>query len=159
MIFMKKCLPFIAVLTLLNVFTSRAQSAEESIKTVINQMFTAMKNADAAVLKTVFADSALLQSISRTPDGKTVVRNEPIADFIEIVGKQTPGASDERISFESVKTDGQLASAWTPYAFYYNGQLHHCGVNSFQLVKINNAWKIQYIIDTRRKDGCPAEGK
>ena len=132
-----------------------AQTAEDSVKTVINQMFEAMKKADAVALKKVFADSALLQSISHTSEGKTIVKNEPVAEFIEIVGKQPPGASDERITFESIKTDGSLASAWTPYAFYYNGQLHHCGVNSFQLVKINNSWKIQYIIDTRRKDGCP----
>jgi hypothetical protein len=142
-----------------NYGSTYCQSQEDSIKQVINQMFSAMKNADSTSLKKVFTDSALLQSITKTPDGKTIVKNEPIAEFIDIVGKQPVGASDERISFESVKSDGQLASAWTPYAFYYNGQLHHCGVNSFQLVKIDENWKIQYIIDTRRKDGCPVEAK
>ncbi len=156
---MKKYICILIVYILLNSPKASAQSSEDSIKAVINQMFTAMKNADAASLKNAFADSAVLQSISRTPDGKTIVKNEPISAFIEIVGKQPAGASDERISFESVKTDGQLASVWTPYEFYYNGQLHHCGVNSFQLVKINNNWKIQYVIDTRRKDGCPVENK
>ena len=156
---MKRSYCIVAVCILLNYVEVHAQTPEDSIKAVINQMFTAMKNADAATLKNVFTDSALLQSISRTPDGKTIVKNEPISAFIEIVGKQPAGASDERISFESVKTDGQLASAWTPYAFYYKGQLHHCGVNSFQLIKINNDWKIQYIIDTRKKDGCPVETK
>ncbi|MEO6000948.1 MAG: nuclear transport factor 2 family protein [Chitinophagaceae bacterium] len=141
--------------SLLSNAVARAQTAEDSVKAVINQMFEAMKNADPVALKNVFADSALLQSISRSNEGKTIVRNEPIAEFIELIGKQPSGASDERIIFESIKTDGSLASAWTPYAFYYNGQLHHCGVNSFQLVKINNSWKIQYIIDTRRKEGCP----
>ncbi len=156
---MNKFICIAAACLLLNNAAINAQTTEDSIKLVINQMFTAMKNADAASLKNVFADSALLQSISRTADGKTVVKNEPIKDFIEIVGKQPAGASDERITFESIKTDGQLASAWTPYAFYYKEQLHHCGVNSFQLVKINNNWKIQYIIDTRKKDGCPVENK
>ena len=156
---MKKYFFFLAVGIVINYDTAFAQASEDSIKFVINQMFSAMKNADAAALKSVFADSAILQSISRANDGKTIVKNEPIAAFIEIVGKQPPGASDERINFESIKSDGQLASAWAPYAFYYNGQLHHCGVNSFQLVKIGSAWKIQYIIDTRRKDGCPEEIK
>lgn len=152
---MKKYLCFFIVFLFHNHFLVNAQSADDSVKTVINQMFAAMKNADAVALKDLFADSALLQSISRTADGKTVVKNEPLAAFIEIIGKQPVGASDERIKFESIKTNGQLASAWTPYEFYYNGQLHHCGVNSFQLVKIKNTWKIQYIIDTRSKYGCP----
>ena len=83
-----------------------------------------------------------------------VVRTESPAGFIEQISKATPGSLDERISFETVKVDGPLAIAWTPYSFYYNGQFSHCGVNSFQLVRFNGIWKIQYIIDTRRKTGC-----
>ena len=55
---------------------------------------------------------------------------------------------------EVVKIDGALASVWTPYKFYFNGKFSHCGVNSFQLVRMNNTWKVQYIIDTRRRVGC-----
>lgn len=117
-------------------------------------MFTAMKNADTSLLKSVFADSAILQTISRNKTGNIVVRNEPLNDFINFLAKEKPGAADEQISFETVKTDGPLAIAWTPYKFYYNGKFSHCGVNSFQLVKLNGQWKIQYIIDTRRKQGC-----
>ena len=130
-----------------------AQSAEDSVKNVIGQMFTAMKNADAVTLRTLFADSALLQSIA-TPEGKVIIRNESIRDFIELVGKQPVGAVEERIQFETVKVSGPLAAVWTTYSFYFNGKFSHCGVNSFQLVRINNTWKIQYIIDTRRKEGC-----
>jgi len=44
-----------------------------------------------------------------------------------------------------------LATAFTPYQFYYNGKQNHCGANAFTLVRIDGAWKIQSIIDTRRK--------
>jgi hypothetical protein len=27
-------------------------------------------------------------------------------------------------------------------------------VNSFQLIKLDGKWKISYIIDTRKKEGC-----
>jgi len=40
---------------------------------------------------------------------------------------------------------------WTPYQFYYKEQYSHQGANSFQLVKGVDGWKIQYLIDTRRK--------
>jgi hypothetical protein len=134
---------------------AKAQSTSaDSIKAVVTTMFIAMKNADPVSLRSVFADSALLQSVSRTPEAKTIVKNEPLKEFIDYIGKQPVGASDERIEFESVLVNGALASVWTPYKFYFNGQLQHCGVNSFQLVRIENAWKIQYIIDTRIKEGC-----
>ena len=57
---------------------AKAQSAEDSVKAVINKLFAAMKNSDAASLKAVFADSAILQSISRNKEGKTVIQNDTV---------------------------------------------------------------------------------
>lgn len=146
---------FFIVLTILAIQCSAvAQTAEDSVKTVINNMFTAMKNADPVLLKSCFADSMVLQTIGRNKEGKLVVRNDATSGFIDFISKESPGNADERISFETIKIDGPLASVWTPYQFYYKGQFSHCGVNSFQLVRFNGVWKIQYLIDTRRKTGC-----
>lgn len=131
-----------------------AQSPEDSVKATINQLFEGMKNGDAALVRGAFSDSAILQTISRNKEGKTVIRNDKVSDFADFVGKQKQGAADERINFETIKVDGPLAVVWTPYKFYFNGQFSHCGVNSFQLVRIDDKWKIQYLIDTRRKDRC-----
>ncbi|MBL7724695.1 MAG: nuclear transport factor 2 family protein [Chitinophagaceae bacterium] len=134
--------------------TVKAQTAEDSVKAVINNLFSGMKNADAALLKSCFADSMVLQTISRDKEGKLVVKNEDPAGFIDFVSKQKPGAADERISFETIKIDGPLAIVWTPYNFYFNGQFSHCGVNSFQVIRFSTGWKIQYLVDTRRRQGC-----
>ena len=146
---------FFIVLTLIvSGEISYGQTPEDSVKSVINKMFTAMKTADAAMLKSCFADSIVFQTISRNKEGKLIVKNESASGFIDFISKETPGNADERITFDVVKVDGPLAIAWTPYNFYYKGQLSHCGVNSFQLVRFDGVWKIQYIIDTRRKQGC-----
>jgi len=134
--------------------TVTAQTAEDSVKAVVNDLFTAMKNADAALLKSVFADSAILQTITRNKEGKTEVKTDEVSGFIDFVGKQAKDAADERISFDVIRIDGPLAIVWTPYKFYFNGKFSHCGVNSFQLVRFNGNWKIQYLIDTRRRAGC-----
>lgn len=149
---------FLILLTVLALSsTANAQTAEDSVKAVVNKMFTGMKNADVALLKNSFADSMILQTITRSKEGNIMVKNESIAEFIDFVSKQSPGAADERITFETIKVDGPLAIAWTPYNFYFNGQFSHCGVNSFQLVQLNGEWKIQYIIDTRRRQGCAGQ--
>jgi hypothetical protein len=140
---------------LLSVITySYAQSPEDSVKQAVNLLFEGMKNSDVTILKKAFADSAIMQTIGRNKEGKTIIRNETVDAFAEQVGKAPKGALDERIQFETIKIDGPLAIVWTPYKFYYNSQFSHCGVNSFQLVRINGEWKIQYIIDTRRREGC-----
>jgi len=144
---------FIVLTVIVSGKAARAQTAEDSVKAVINRMFTGMKNADVSLLKSSFADSMVLQTITRK-EGKMVVLNEDPAGFIDFISKEAPGNADERITFDVVKVDGPLAIAWTPYNFYYKGQFSHCGVNSFQLVRFNGEWKIQYMIDTRRKQGC-----
>jgi hypothetical protein len=133
----------------------QAQTTEDSVKAAVNQLFEGMKTANAGLVRTAFADSAILQTIiTRNKEGKTVIRNEAVSGFAEFVGKEQSGAADERIQFETIKIDGPLAIVWTPYKFYFNGNFSHCGVNSFQLVRLNGQWKIQYLIDTRRKDKC-----
>ena len=131
-----------------------AQSTEDSVKMAVNKLFEGMKNADAALVSASFSDSAILQTISSNKEGKIIIRNEQVKDFAEFVSKQKKGAADEHINFETIKIDGPLAVAWTPYKFYYEGKFSHCGVNSFQLVRMNGQWKIQYLIDTRRGEGC-----
>ena len=150
---------FFILLTVLHVsfHTVNAQTAEDSVKAAINKLFDGMKNADPALLKSSFADSAILQTITKDKQGNTIIQNEVVAAFVEFAGKQTRGAADERITFDIIKVDGPLAIAWTPYNFYFNGQFSHCGVNPFQLVRLNSEWKIQYIIDTRRRQGCASK--
>jgi hypothetical protein len=131
-----------------------AQPAEDSVRAAVNMLFTAMKTANAIMLQQSFADSGVLQTIVKSPDGKVIVRNESIKDFADFVSREQQGNADERITFGSIKIDDDLASVWTPYQFYYKGKFSHCGVNSFQMVRVNGVWKIQYIIDTRRKTGC-----
>jgi hypothetical protein len=134
--------------------STHAQTTEDSIKATVTRLFDAMRNADAAMMSSTFGDSAVLQTISRTKEGSMVIRNESVKDFAASIGKLPKGAADEQIVFETIKIDGPLASVWTPYKFYYNGQFSHCGVDSYQLVRLNGQWKIQYLIDTRRKGDC-----
>ncbi len=149
---MRKVLLFVLITVGMN--NLQAQSAEDSVKATVNQLFEGMKTANAGLVKGAFADSAVLQTIARNREGKTIIRTEEVNAFADFVGKQKQGAADERIQFETIKIDGPLAIVWTPYKFYYNGQFSHCGVNSFQLVRFEGQWKIQYLIDTRRKEKC-----
>ena len=105
-------------------------------------------------MREAFADGAILQTIIRTKDGNVVVRSEQVDSFAAMVARPHTEVYDERIEFETLRIDGDLAIAWTPYRFYVGEKFSHCGVNSFQLVKLAGVWKIQYLIDTRRKENC-----
>lgn len=146
---------FMLFLTLMaSASVSQAQTATDSVKTAVNLLFAAMKNADTVMLKDAFHEGALLQTLARTKEGNMFVRTETVGEFAKQVGEFAKDAIDERIEFETVRIDGPIASVWAPYKLYVKGEFWHCGVNSFQLAKVNGAWKIQYLIDTRRKKGC-----
>jgi hypothetical protein len=83
-----------------------------------------------------------------------IIQNDIVDEFAKTISTIKKGAADEQIIFESVRIDGPLAMVWAPYKFYFDGKFSHCGVDSFQLVFINAQWKIQYLIDTRRKQPC-----
>ncbi|MCW3087807.1 MAG: hypothetical protein JWQ78_1193, partial [Sediminibacterium sp.] len=150
---MKK-LAVLAACLFLTVSALDAQTAADSVKATIDKMFLAMKNSDANGLKECFSDSAILQTIARDRTGGSIVKKEVVADFAKVISTMPKGAADERITYDVVKVDGPLAIVWAPYKFYLNGQFSHCGVNSFQLVRFGNGWKIQYLVDTRRKQPC-----
>lgn len=132
--------------------TAIAQQTHEKqeVQQVIRNMFIAMQTGDTALFRSCFAPKVIFQTIV-TKENQTQVKSEDFEAFLKSLTKYPKGALDERIKFKGVHQDGTLASVWTPYQFYYQGKFSHGGVNSFQLVKIGDDWKIQYLIDTRRK--------
>jgi hypothetical protein len=155
---MKKKFLFILLILCITQFSSNAQSSnstasatsEKEVKQVIQNMFQAMLQADTTLLKTCFSDKVIFQTIVNKLEG-VVIKTESINDFIQSIGKQTPNVLDERIEFGAIQVDPLMATVWTPYTFYLKGQYSHKGINSFQLVKFKEGWKIQYLIDTRYK--------
>ncbi len=132
----------------------QAQSDEEEVRAVIETLFDGMRAKNTDMISSAFDPKALMQTIVVTDSGAET-RSNVVQDFVARIGQAPEDTQlDERITDYQIKVDGDLASAWTPYQFYVNDEFSHCGVNSFQLVRMEEGWKIVYIIDTRRKEGC-----
>ena len=127
-----------------------AQNDEAEVKSAINRLFEAMLKSDSAGVVDAFWPGATLQSVSRSKEGKVVVQTVPITAFGGSVGRSKPGDLEERITFDAIHIDGDLASVWTPFEFFLRNKFSHKGTNSFQVVRKEGLWKIQYIIDTRK---------
>jgi hypothetical protein len=130
------------------------ETAEAAVKQTIKTMFDAMRKGDSTLLRSTFAKGIAFQGIANKKDGSTMLVTENPDDFIKSIGTPHKSVYDERITFQDIKIDGDLASVWAPYKFYLGDQFSHCGVDVFQLMKTAAGWKIIYIVDTRRKDNC-----
>ena len=152
---MKKAIYILALLLCIgHISNAQKNSEEEAVKNTINLLFDGMRNSDTTMIRKAFASKNTMETIAINKDGKAVVRTESVNNFIKSIGAPHPEKYDERIQFTKILIDANLASVWTDYKFYIGDKFSHCGVNSFQLFKGDDGWKIIYIIDTRRKDNC-----
>lgn len=119
---------------------------EEQIKVVILKTFSAMKSVDSVALKSCFTSNALLHISQVKPEGN-VVREVPATKFIQNVMTRKPGEMDERVlSWGPILIDQEIATAWVPYEFYFNGKFTHKGVDVFIFVKSGDEFKIKTLL-------------
>lgn len=144
------------VVIVLMLFTGKAfaQSPDDAVRAVINNVFEAMHKGDTVLLKSAFADEVTLATVAKNREGKVIVRREALKSFVTAISKPQPAPLTEEIWNLSIQFDGDFAQAWCDYALYVGKQFIHCGVDSFQLYKTPDGWKIFHLADTRRKEGC-----
>lgn len=151
---MQRIIFYLAVLITTTVL---AQDNEKmKVKAAVDTFFEGFHKGDTTLMRTVLADKVVLQTAFKNKEGKDVLRNDgDVLKLLETIAKRPADQKwDERLLDYSIQVDGNMANAWTPYEFWYNGTFSHCGVNSFQLFKDGDQWKIIYLIDTRRRKGC-----
>ncbi len=134
---------------------SQKRELENNIKNTINIFFEGLHAGDTTLIKKAISKDLILQTTFLNKEGKSVLRSETKKDFLEAVSKKDSATIwFEKILSYTINIDGNLAHVWTPYEFYLNNDLSHCGVNSFQLFNNNGNWEIIYIVDTRKRQGC-----
>ena len=128
---------------------------EEQVKKVVEQFFEGFHKQDSLLIKKVVHPDVLMQSIGKGDVGEVELSKQDFSGFLKsICSIPETTLFEERIESYEIKMDGKMANVWTPYSFYINGSLSHCGTNSFQLFKRNGVWKIFYIVDTRDREDC-----
>lgn len=130
-------------------------SEEEVVQEVVETFFKGFHKQDSVMIKKVVHENVMMQSIGKNQLGEIVLSKADFSGFLKsICSIPNTTEFEERIDSYAIQMDGKMANVWTPYSFYINGELSHCGTNSFQLFKRNGEWKIFYIVDTRDREGC-----
>ena len=131
------------------------QEENQKVKAAVDTFFEGFHKGDTLLMKSVMTDNLLLQTTFKDQDGKNILVTENRSKLIEAIASRPEDQKwDERLLAYNIQIDGSMANVWTPYEFWLNGVFSHCGVNNFQLFNDSGQWKIIYLIDTRRKEGC-----
>ncbi len=138
---------------------SSDQLAEEGAIAVVERLFDAMRAADSAAVRAVFADGVTeFRRSGTSPDGKPTIGVGTLEGFVTGVGGAEVGAWDEQIVVRDAIVDDNLVTLITPYVFYFSGNLSHCGVNVFLVARTGEDWKIVSLVDTNRRGEGVCEG-
>lgn len=130
-----------------------ADSDTRAVMAPIDAMFAAMSARDPqALLAQLRPDGGATVAVER-PDGTRVISHMSWAEFATHI---KPGAEhyEERLTDPAIDVDGDIAMVWSPYVFLIDGKTHHCGVDHFDLVRDNGAWKIENVSWSQRTTGC-----
>ena len=126
-----------------------------AVQKTIESFFEAFHEQDSIGIKRTVHKDIVMRRIALDSSGAASYKKQEFSEFLTaIVSIPKDVEFEEVISSYTIQIDDPLAQVWTPYSFLVNGKMHHCGTNAFQLFKEDAAWKIIYIIDTGRKEGC-----
>lgn len=151
---MKKTITLILLLLSIPGF-SQSSAEEQSARKFVDDFFVALHAQDTLALRKLADPGVKLQSILTKKDGTTELSTETYSKFLESLAK-IPDTLDfeEKLTDYNVIVSGHMANVITPYSLYVNGKVHHCGVNSFQLYRESEEWKLIYLVDTRKVEEC-----
>ena len=100
----------------------------------------------------------------QTPEGMTYRARATEGGGMEIVPHPNsywvdPARKDEHTYRErywspTVLIRGGIAVVWAPYEFWTDGKTSHCGVDVFDFVKMNGAWRVSNSMWTVEPDAC-----
>ncbi len=141
----------------LHIAEAQQETENQAIKKVIETFFEGLHKGDSTIMESTLHKEIKIQTTFTNREKKHVLRTQTRAKLLEGVAKKKPtDVYKEKLLSYDIKVDGNLASVWTPYEFYLNGNFSHCGANSFQLFNNNGTWQIIYLVDMRRRGNCNA---
>lgn len=144
----------ITLLGLVSMLSSAQSKVDEAILIPIKNLFLAMEKGDSTLLRTAFHTDVTLITVLEK-EGKFTLRKETdLKGFATSIGTPHTDVYHEPIWDIKTEQDGNFAQVWAKYAFYLGTKFSHCGVDTFQLIKTENGWKIFYLADTRQRVGC-----
>ena len=154
------------LVTLVFTLTTSAQKNTEAnnvkinslkVKKVLETFFDGLHKGDSLIVSTTLHRDIKIQTTSTNKLGENILTTDTKEKLLTSVANKKPEHTyfEKLLSFD-IKIDGNLASVWTPYEFYLNGNFSHCGANSFQLFNNNGKWEIIFLVDMRRRDNCNA---
>lgn len=152
---------FIFIVTVMAAFAAFAQKQDDKAAAIgiVNQLFTEMAASNPAGIVALHTPTSDLAGVFRTKEGKTRYQAINGEAFSQMFKDKSRGVMKEEMYAPNVEVSGDWAMVWGRYVFWVNDKLSHCGINQFNLVRIDGAWKIANGASTIDPTDCSEKEK
>jgi hypothetical protein len=117
----------------------------------IKRLFDGMRAADSAAVRAEFAPGARFAAPARTG---APVTYDSVDGWLRGIATSNR-RWNEQVYDMKVLVDSPIAVAWTPYTFYLDGAVRHCGTNMIVYLRTEAGWRITQLSDSQRRENCP----
>ena len=123
-----------------------------AVLATVQRFFDALAARDAAaVMREVVPEGRITSHSMR--DGRVEVQTGAWSDWAAGLARSNERL-EERMYAPNVRIRGSLATVWTEYSFRRNGAFSHCGVDLFDMAKVDGRWRIVNISFTVETERC-----
>jgi ketosteroid isomerase-like protein len=136
---------------------ARVEASRTAVLDAVDRFFVAMKERDIEAYAAALVPEATYFTRRITADGPGPVRMRTGAE--DLAGMRTGTERLEEWIFDPVVlVRGPLAVLWAPYLFHVDGRFSHCGVDIFQMARLERTWKMTNASWTVETEGCTETG-
>ncbi len=115
---------------------------DAEVRAGVDAFFAALRSDEKAALARQMLPEGIIFIHDRTREVPAPIKVVPVAQHLEKWLKTPPGL-DERMIYQTVLIDGDMALVWGPYRFIAGSKTTHCGVNSLSMVLTKEGvWKV-----------------
>jgi hypothetical protein len=126
-------------------------SDEKDAVAAVQKTFNGMAAHDAAMILSTMLPDARLYSVK---DEDVPGPSTSVGDFASRIASIKGELSERFTQQPSVSIRGRIAEVWGEYEFWRDGKFNHCGIDSVNLLKTAEGWKIATIVFTTETIGC-----
>lgn len=149
---MRAALTALLALALAGPALAAPDSQEAAVVAVAQRFFDAMAAQDVATLREVTLPGTVFTAVRPIEAGGTKLTRIAFDDFAKNL---RPGLHEQMWNPRVSLRGALLATISAPYEFQLDGKTTHCGIDVFNLVKVDGAWKIASLMWTQEPAACP----
>lgn len=126
---------------------------EAAVLAVVDQFMTAISTNDLELMASVQLPDGMTYRAGPAKDGGVEVIGRPNSYWVQ-TERADGRARIERYWSPTVLVRGHIAVVWTPYEFWLDGKRSHCGIDTFDLLKLDGRWRVANAMWTVEPEGC-----